>query len=116
MDIEREIAGRYEEGDLEIDLREFILLFWRKKWFIISLVIIASLLSFFISDSMEKIYQSSAIIMIKNTGVETLFGGQYSFVTGTSSKIITYKTMMKSRMILDRVIKNWVFPVKRVNP
>ena len=47
MDIEREIAGRYEEGDLEIDLREFILLFWRKKWFIISLVIIASLLSFY---------------------------------------------------------------------
>ena len=116
MDIEREIAGRYEEGDLEIDLREFILLFWRKKWFIISLVIIASLLSFFISDSMEKIYQSSAIIMIKNTGVETLFGGQYSFVTGTSSKIITYKTMMKSRMILDRVIKKLGLSSKEGEP
>ena len=105
MDTEREVVERYEEESLEIDLRELILLFWRKKWLIISFVMIALVLSFFISDSMLKIYQSSTMVMIKDSGVDSIFAGQYSFVSGDSSKNARYKTMMKSRMILDKVIE-----------
>lgn len=97
---------RFEEDLVEIDLREYITLLWRKKWLIIGLVVIAAVASYFISQQMTKIYQTSTLVMVKeDSGAQELFSDQFSFISGSSSKVATYTEMLKSRRILQKVIE-----------
>lgn len=94
----------YDAGMMEIDLRETLNLFWRRKWFIVTLVFIALLLSYFITDRMPRIYETSTLIMIKESGVDSLFSGQFSLLGDSKNKSASYKALMESRMVLDKVI------------
>ena len=94
----------YDAGMMEIDLREILNLFWRRKWFIVTLVFIALLLSYFITDRMPRIYETSTLIMIKESGVDSLFSGQFSLLGASKNKSASYKALMESRMVLDKVI------------
>lgn len=94
----------YDAGMMEIDLREILNLFWRRKWFIVTLVFIALLLSYFITDRMPRIYETSTLIMIKESGVDSLFSGQFSLLGDSKNKSASYKALMESRMVLDKVI------------
>lgn len=94
----------YDAGMMELDLRELLNLFWRRKWFIVTLVFIALLLSYFITDRMPRIYETSTLIMIKESGVDSLFSGQFSLLGASKNKSASYKALMESRMVLDKVI------------
>jgi len=97
---------RFEEDLVEIDLREYINLLWRKKWFLIGLVIVAIFTSYFLSKMMTKIYETSTVVMVREEGgMENIFSEQFSFFTGQASKVDTYSQILKSRVILQRVIK-----------
>lgn len=89
---------------MEIDLRELLGLFWRRKWFIVTLVLLALLVSYFLTGKMTKIYETSTLVMIKEAGTDNLFSDQFSFIGGSKNKAATYKAMMESRMVLDKVI------------
>lgn len=105
MNTEQENMQRYEEDMVEIDLREYITLLWRKKWIIIVLLVVAVLASYFFSKSMTKIYQTSTVVMVKeDSGMDSLFGDQFSMMSGKASKISTYTAMMKTRVIMNKVI------------
>ncbi|HOA41484.1 MAG TPA: Wzz/FepE/Etk N-terminal domain-containing protein, partial [Halanaerobiales bacterium] len=94
----------YDAGMMELDLRELLNLFWRRKWFIVVLVFIALLLSYFISDRMTRIYETSTLVMIKESGADSLFSGQFSLLGASKNKSASYKALMESRMVLDKVI------------
>jgi len=97
---------RFEEDLVEIDLREYINLLWRKKWFLIGLVIVAIFTSYFLSKMMTKIYETSTVVMVREeNGMESIFSEQFSFFTGQASKVDTYSQILKSRVILQRVIE-----------
>ena len=100
---EKHIVDEYE-----IDLREYMMILWHKKWLIITFVIIAVLASYFITVRMERIYQSSTMMMIQNeSGVENIFSEQMSLGVSQGDKLInTYSQIFKSRRILTQVIKN----------
>lgn len=53
-----------DEDIYEIDLKEYMLLLWNKKWLIIALVVIAFIASFFITTQMQRIYQTSTLVMV----------------------------------------------------
>src|SRR5690554_1368249 len=94
-----------EEEMLEIDLREYIVLLWAKKWLIIILVVIAAVVGYFYSQQMTRIYQTSTLVMVKeDSGVSDIFSSQFSFVSGGGNKIANYTEIIKSRNILKKVI------------
>ncbi len=95
-----------EEDMIEIDLREYLNILWQKKWIIISLFLLAIISSYFISKSMTKIYQTESLLMIEEQDTEDLFSEQLSFGSGNQNKIATYSEIIKSRRILEKVIKN----------
>ena len=101
---DEESLGYNDAGMMEIDLREILNLFWRRKWFIVTLVFIALLLSYFITDRMPRIYETSTLIMIKESGVDSLFSGQFFLLGDSKNKSASYKALIESRMVLDKVI------------
>lgn len=106
MNTDEEKIGRYEEEMMEIDLRELITLFWRKKWFIIILVFLAMVAAYLLSNQMTRIYETSTMIMVREEGgADSLFSNQFSLIGGQGNKVATYTAMMKSRLILNKVIE-----------
>ena len=106
MNTEQQNMQRFDEDMVEIDLREYLTLLWRKKWIIIALVVVAVIGSYFFSKSMTRIYQTSTLVMVKDdAGMDSLFGDQFSMISGKASKVSTYTAIMKTRIIMNRVIE-----------
>mgnify|MGYP006276844999 FL=1 len=99
---------KYIVDEYEIDLREYMMILWHKKWLIIALVITAVLASYFLTARMERIYQSSTMMMIQSeSGVDDIFSEQMSLGVNQGDKLInTYSQIFKSRRILSQVIKD----------
>lgn len=99
---------KYIVDEYEIDLREYMIILWHKKWLIIAFVIIAFLASYFLTARMERIYQSSTMMMIQSeSGVDDIFSEQMSLGVSQGDKLInTYSQIFKSRRILSQVIND----------
>lgn len=90
-----------------IDLREYFTII-KKKWFIIAVITlvcigIASVYSFFIA---KPVYQADTTLIVKTEkaqGAETISNDQ---VNASQKLAITYGEIIKSRTVLDDVIKN----------
>lgn len=91
--------------EMEIDLREYLMILWYKKWLIITIVILAIITSFLITSQMQRIYQSSTLLMIQSENSPgDIFNDQLSF-GGQSNKLInTYSQIFTSRRIMENVI------------
>lgn len=98
---------KYTVDEYEIDLREYIMILWNKKWLIIAFLITAVLASYFITTQMKSIYQSSTMMMIQSeSGVNDIFREQMPLGLNPGSKLInTYSQIFKSRRVLNQVIK-----------
>ena len=98
------IDNNYEE--IEIDLREYLMILWHKKWLIIGFIIIAILISYFITAQIQRIYQTSTLVMVQTeNGPESLFNEQLSFVGKNDKLINTYSEIFTSRRIIGQVIE-----------
>ena len=104
MSRNEDILEHYDSDMMEINLRELLALFWRRKWFIVTFVLIALLAAYFISDRMTRIYETSTLVMIKEAGADRLFSEQFTLLGASKNKMGTYKAIMESRMVLDKVI------------
>lgn len=94
-----------EEDLIEIDLREYIALIWRRKWIIIGLVVAAVVAAYLISGMMTPIYQTSTLIMVReDSGADNLFGDKLSLITSKANKMATYTQILQSRRIMEQVI------------
>lgn len=91
----------------EKELKEYIMMLWYKKWLIISLFILAVAASFFITQQMQRIYQSSTLVMLQTEdSPEDLFSEQLSFVGRNDKLLNTYSRIFSSRRILNKVIED----------
>ena len=107
MDQSNNRQPNFDEEMIEIDLREYMYLLWRKKWIIIVLVIIALGASYFLSKQMTKIYNTSTLIMINQSNdSNNLFEEQLSLNLGGQDNVESYTYIIKSRRILNKVINN----------
>ncbi len=96
---------KYEEELIEIDLREYMRILWNRKWLIIGLVVIALIASYFLSNQMTRIYQTSVMVMIEEgSGTENILSDRLSILGGQGNKIATYREMLRSRRTLQKVI------------
>ncbi|ADL13627.1 GumC family protein [Acetohalobium arabaticum] len=98
------------EDMVEIDLREYFTILWKRKMIIIGLLIVAIIGSLVASSLMTKIYQTSALVMVKeDKGMENLFSEQMgalgSLAGSTSNKLATYTQILKSRSIIQQTIE-----------
>lgn len=90
----------------EKELKEYIMMLWYKKWLIIALLLLAVLTSFFITQRMERIYQTSTLVMVQTeNSAEDLFSEQLSFTARNDKLINTYSRIFRSRRILEKVIE-----------
>ncbi len=91
--------------EIEIDLREYIMILWQKKWLIITFMIFAIFASYFITSQMQRIYQTSTMLIVQSeNGPENLFSEQLSFGGQNDKLINTYSQIFTSRQILEKVI------------
>ncbi|SJZ46481.1 GumC family protein [Selenihalanaerobacter shriftii] len=97
---------RFEEEMVEIDLREYADIIWKRKKIIIGLLLVALISSYIISGLMTKIYETSTLVMVKeDNGMESLFKDQMIPFSNSNDKIATYTQILKSRTIINQVIK-----------
>lgn len=98
---------KYLVDEYEIDLREYIMILWHKKWLIFVFLLTAVLAAYLITAQMEMIYQSSTMMMIQSeSGVSDIFREQMSLGLSPGSKLInTYSQIFKSRRVLEQVIE-----------
>lgn len=96
----------YEEREMELDLRELFFILWKRKWIVILLFIIAVAGSYFLSQQQPRVYQTSAVVLVRGgEGFQDLFGEQLSVFADRANRISTYTELMKARPILEEVIK-----------
>ncbi len=107
MDQSNNREPNFEEEMIEIDLREYMYLLWRKKWIIIVLVILALGASYFLSKQMTKIYSTSTLIMInKDNNSGNILEEQMSLNLSGQDNTESYTYILQSRRILNKVINN----------
>lgn len=91
----------------EKELKEYLMMLWYKKWLITAVLIIALTASYFITAQMQRIYQTSTLVMVQTeSGPENLFSDEISFIGENDKLINTYSRIITSRRILDEVIKD----------
>lgn len=91
----------------EKELKEYIMMLWYKKWLIIALMLAALIASFFITSQMQRIYQTSTMLMVQTeSGPENLFSEELSLVGKNDKLINTYSRIFTSRRIMEQVIKD----------
>jgi len=84
--------------ELEIDLREYILLLWRKKWIIIGLVILAILAAYIYSIFMIDInYKLSSDVLV--------FPPVYTEIDVANITFSTYRSLARSDRVLNNIIE-----------
>ena len=91
----------------EKELKEYLMMLWYKKWLITAVLIFALVSSYFITAQMQRIYQTSTLVMVQTeSGPENLFSDQISFIGENDKLLNTYSRIITSRRILDDVIKD----------
>ena len=90
-----------------IDLREYFGIIKKRFWIIALLAIVSSLVSGIISFFMlNPVYQAKSTLIVntdKQTETQTITGDQ---INVTQKLAVTYGEIIKSRVVLDEVIKN----------
>ncbi|MEC9488876.1 MAG: Wzz/FepE/Etk N-terminal domain-containing protein [Halanaerobium sp.] len=103
---QEQMRPQVEDDFFEIDLREYIKIIWKGKWLLLGLVVAAVIAAYLISGLMTPIYQTSTLIMVKeDSGMDSLFSDQLSFMGGGQNKVATYTQILQSRKILGMVIE-----------
>ena len=100
-------AQRQEEEGGEIDLLKLWLVVWQRKWSIITLVLVVSMLASLYANSLTPIYQAQATMLFEKKSapvmsIEQLYGMDsfgYEFLE-------TQMELLKSRALAERVVRD----------
>ena len=93
-------------ADFEIDLRNFLLMLWRRKFLIITVMLICISITFFLIKSVKPRYTAKALMMIEgnsSTGPE-LSNLMMNFRVDNTF-ILSEAEVLKSRIIAQRVVQ-----------
>src|SRR3546814_12009506 len=57
-----------------IDLRQFFLMFWRRKWMILAIVVVVTAIAYFLIDRLTPIYSAEAVVQLRQRAIPALPG------------------------------------------
>jgi non-specific protein-tyrosine kinase len=100
MAINNSSDEQYEEG---IDLRQYLSLFWHWAWLILLAAAVAGAASYFFSQRMTKVYQSSTTVLVNEAPATKTT--DYSSVMMSQQLTSTYSNMMAKDNVLTEVSK-----------
>ncbi len=86
----------------ELDLIWIINVLWRRKWLIISLVLLALVVSIVVLNNLPPVYKATTTILIEQSKSGTL--SEYSMLMAAERLALTYSQIITSRPILEQVI------------
>lgn len=91
----------------EIDIRALFLIFWRRRWLIISLVILGVIGSVYITSQIQPSYSARAFVLIETQkNVPSELGGFFRNFSVKDSVILSETQILKSRSFAVRVAKS----------
>ena len=92
--------------EMEIDLKEYLDIIWSKKWLILGITLLATLISGLVSFFvLQPVYEASTTIMIgkSNTSEQSI---KYDDVMLNQKLVNTYSEIIKSNTVLEEVVSN----------
>jgi capsular exopolysaccharide synthesis family protein len=95
-------------NDDEIDLGELTKVLWRRKWFIIVFVVLVSTLASTFISQMPDVYKSNVLIMFKKSStssdpIQNLLSGSFTSVSSTETELELIKGRRFSSQIVDEL-------------
>ncbi|NBA96531.1 polysaccharide biosynthesis tyrosine autokinase [Pseudomonas sp. R5(2019)] len=100
------IAQRQDEGDDEIDLLKLWQTIWLRKWSILTLVLVVSMVAILAVFTITPIYRAVATLMIEEKAAKVVSIEQVYGLEGTGSEYLqTQFGLLKSRSLAERVVR-----------
>ncbi len=91
-----------DDDDLEVDLRGYALVVWRRLWVILLCTAVAVATAFLVSRAQPKVYESTATLLINQAS--GLTAQTYSDITTNQQLAMTYSQLVGQRPILQAAI------------
>lgn len=100
------IAQHVDEDDDEIDLLQLWQTIWRRKWSIITLVVVVMMVAVLAVLSITPIYRAGATLLIEKKEANVVSIEQVYGLDGTGNEYLqTQFELLKSRALAERVVK-----------
>lgn len=100
------IAQRQDVDDDEIDLLKLWQTIWYRKWGIISLVLVVTMVAILAVLAVTPIYRAAATLMIEQKGAKVVSIEQVYGLEGAGSEYLqTQFELLKSRALAERVVR-----------
>ncbi|WP_439862020.1 GumC family protein [Pseudomonas sp. MBLB4136] len=100
------IAQRQDEDDDEIDLLKLWQTIWRRKWSILTLVFVVTLVAILAVLAITPIYRAAATLMIEEKAAKVVSIEQVYGLEGAGSEYLqTQFELLKSRSLAERVVR-----------
>src|SRR5690554_5798068 len=94
----------HAEGD-EIDLKQLLTPIWRRRWAILSLTLVVTMLTTLIVLNITRIYQATSTLLIdQRTAKPVSIEDIYSLDSSGSEYLQTQIELLKSRELAERVV------------
>lgn len=100
------IAQRQDDDDDEIDLLKLWQTIWYRKWGIISLVLVVTMVAILAVLAITPIYRAAATLLIEQKGTKVVSIEQVYGLDGAGSEYLqTQFELLKSRALAERVVR-----------
>lgn len=100
------IIQRQDDDDDEIDLLQLWQTIWRRKWSIITLVLVVMMVTALAVLSMTPIYRAGATLLIEQKSAKVVSIEQVYGLDGSGNEYLqTQFELLKSRALAERVVK-----------
>ena len=104
--LERNLISQRQEDDDEIDLLKLWQTIWRRKWSILTLVLIVSMVATLAVFSITPTYRSTATLLIEQKAAKVVSIEQVYGLDGVGSEYLqTQFELLKSRALAERVVR-----------
>ena len=99
-------ALRQDESEDEIDLLKLWQTIWRRKWSIMTLVLVVSMVSILVVFSITPIYRAAATLLIEQKSAKVVSIEQVYGLDGAGNEYLqTQFELLKSRALAERVVR-----------
>ncbi|MBE3583528.1 MAG: hypothetical protein IMX01_05380 [Limnochordaceae bacterium] len=113
-DVQAQAAG---QDEMEIDLRQYLEVLLRRKWEILSLVVVAMVAATVATRLSPRIYEASSTVLIRTTGSSGLpFATDGGFLAGAKDPLQNYVQILKSRDLVVRTARRLHLPSDPTSP
>lgn len=97
---------RTEQDDGDMDVKELWLNIWRRKWAILTLIFVVTMVAALYAYSLTPIYRAASSLLIEDKAAKVVSIEQiYGIEGGGAEYLQTQMELLKSRALAERVVK-----------